>query len=231
MLSTCLEDGRNEIGLDGIFECEISRVFVVYLWKIRRSLGETQKEESLRERERAREWERHTRAHTQRERIEFLEKKKERTKERKKERHPQCCPPFQRTNNRIVHWEYNGLLLILMFTAKGRQKKVFSEREREASSLHHWQPLLPFRGKAVGLCTESTKACGLCFLFRRVFRPCGDEWLFPSGNRVCGQYQGLSMTSTIMLLSFTGTLELECGTSIKASEWIPRSRCPPSLVP
>ena len=39
-------------------------------------------------------------------------------------------------------------------------KEVFRERERKrergATSVNHRQPALPFRGRAAGLCTEST---------------------------------------------------------------------------
>ena len=51
------------------------------------------------------------------------------------------------------------------------------------------------------------------------FRPCGDECLFPNGNREWEQYQGLSMIPTIMLPSLTGTLELDQLQELERFPW------------
>ena len=84
-------------------------------------------------------------------------------------------------------------------------EEVFRERrEREAPSVHHRQPALPFRGQAVGLCIESLRVCGFMPPFEAVFFALA--WM-----------SGLSMIPKIMLPSLTGAQELECGSCIKAS--------------
>ena len=56
----------------------------------------------------------------------------------------------------------------------------------------------PFRRKASGLETESTKAlCAVGLQFvplteAGIFALAGVEWSFPSGNRMWGEYQGLA---------------------------------------
>ena len=100
-------------------------------------------------------------------------------------------------------------------------RKRSLEKEKEAPSEHHRQPVLPFRGKPAGLCTESTTACGLCLFF---------AWLFPVGNRVWDQYQGLSLIPTIMLPSLTGTVELAWD-QYQGLSMIPMIMLPPCCYP
>ena len=191
-------------------------------------------------------------------------RKKEKEEGKKEEIHPQCTTGSQSPLSEAqqpacvlrVPWLVIGFDVYIEWKTL-MKKSLEREREIEAPSVHHQQPAFPFRGRAVGFRTETTKACALCLFLRRFFPPLRGWVVVPErehsvvpvsrprhvshdhaalpywwpGIRVWGQYQGLSMIPKIMLPSRTGTLELECEASIKASAWFQRSCCPSSLLP
>ena len=184
MLKTCLEDGGSDIGLVGIFNDE------VLVWVLCCVFGD---------------WERETK------RARKDEKKEKERRERKKEAlsvHLRKPDPLsegvQPAGALRVQWPWIGFNAYSEWKIK---KRIFTERETKAHTVHHRQPV-PFQRKGFGLCSGSTKACSLCHLLRRIFSALWVDWLFQRGNTVWDQYQGLSMISKIMLPSLTGTLEL-----------------------
>ena len=102
----------------------------------------------------------------------------------------------------------------------------FREREREAPSVQHLQPVPPSGQNLSAYALRTQTDVDYASYWGGFFCPFGCEWLFPSKNGVWGQYQGLSMIPTIMLFSPTGTLELDQRQDL---DWFPWSVSSPTL--